>query len=150
MASEGGVSNSELLAQQDTLCRDRVLAAAKQVQAILRVLVDAYLEGRSCSRKDVLEALRRESVIDTRKNDDALLPLIGPAVRDLREKLAKYYAEHPEDRIVLELPQGYAHLALPSQRRQKNPCLRASITDERAEWSYMKEVLASSDPARML
>jgi transcription antitermination factor NusG len=41
-------------------------------------------------------------------------------------------------------------LALPSQRRQKNPCLRASITDERAEWSYMKEVLASSDPARML
>ena len=43
-----------------------------------------------------------------------------------------------------------AILALPSQRRQKNPCLRASITDERAEWSYMKEVLASSDPARML
>ena len=42
------------------------------------------------------------------------------------------------------------NLALPSQRRQKNPCLRASITDERAEWSYMKEVLASSDPARML
>ena len=41
-------------------------------------------------------------------------------------------------------------LALPSQRRQKNPCLRASITDERAEWAYMKEVLASSDPARML
>ena len=41
-------------------------------------------------------------------------------------------------------------LALPSQRRQKNPCLRASITDERAELSYMKEVLASSDPARML
>jgi RHS repeat-associated protein len=43
-----------------------------------------------------------------------------------------------------------APLALPSQRRQKNPCLRASMTDERAEWSYMKEVLASSDPARML
>ena len=41
-------------------------------------------------------------------------------------------------------------LALPSQPRQKNPCLKASITDERAEWSYMKEVLASSDPARML
>lgn len=41
-------------------------------------------------------------------------------------------------------------LARPSQRRQKNPCRRASIMDGRAEWSYMKEVWASSDPARML
>jgi WD40 repeat protein len=41
-------------------------------------------------------------------------------------------------------------LALPSQRRPKNPCLRSSIMSEQAEWSYMKEVWVSSDPARML
>ena len=43
-----------------------------------------------------------------------------------------------------------ARLALPSQRRPKNPCLRSSIMSEQAEWSYMKEVWVSSDPARML
>jgi hypothetical protein len=43
-----------------------------------------------------------------------------------------------------------AYLALPSQRRPKNPCLRSSIMSEQAEWSYMKEVWVSSDPARML
>ena len=41
-------------------------------------------------------------------------------------------------------------LALPSQRRPKNPCLRSSIMSEQAEWSYMKEVWVSSDPALML
>ena len=69
------------------------------------------------------------------------------------------YSTFFEENYVMDLlgarPGGVAdalaaRLALPSQRRQKNPCLRASITDERAEWSYMKEVLASSDPARML
>jgi len=65
----------------------------------------------------------------------AVLPFPGPT---------------PHAYAVNVMVQGGASLALPSQRRQKNPCLRASITDERAEWSYMKEVLASSDPARML
>ena len=58
-------------------------------------------------------------------------------------------------RVLLELRRVIAtccssSLALPSQRRQVNPGLRASIMYERDGLSYMKEVLASSGLIRML
>ena len=125
----GGVPESQIRAQLAQILASETFVKSERLTGFLRFVVERTLEGNAASLKEqvlVSELYGRGADFDTRAD-----PVVRVDARRLRDKLREYYAEHPQDPVLIAVPKG-AYVPVFEPNPSASPTVQAPAGDVEA------------------
>jgi hypothetical protein len=100
----GALSDSLVRLQLERMLDSELFKRSERLSAFLRFVIEETLSGRGSTLKE--QTLGSQLYGKGANFDGAADPIVRVDARRLRDKLREYYAEFPEDAVVISLPKG--------------------------------------------
>src|SRR5262245_46058107 len=104
VTSRSGVSEQLVRSQLERILSNEIFARSERLSRFLRYVVEETLAGRGNELKELVLAVELYGKRAGPDGDDDSTVRVD--ARRLRDKLREYYAERPQDPVIVTLPKG--------------------------------------------